>query len=245
MVEAKATPDVSYAAIKAFLDDLNTLKSALPQQPAGGSPAGGAAPGVDPCASTTNCDRLNCRIKIAYKALTAPDLTPSDLQKIITEANGFAGVTTAANDLANAQAQIDNNVKAARDGLEKIRTDFGSLPQAGPAQCPQVTGQILVDYLDVHSTAGQIIAKKEALKKDLGDLVTILQPYLQQNVWRGPTFSDYEIRTVNPTFTEQQAVSVTAKARTVQLVSSTIVIKTDDANLISTKFDVRKSALPQ
>lgn len=239
VVEAKATPDVSYAAIKAFLDDLTALQAALPQPPGEDE----EAPPVGGGDEADDCERLKELITEAFVALKKEEVTASDLRELVTGATGHAGVTKAAEKISTIQSEIDKNIDKAKTALSSIQTEFSGLTGNEPTKsCPSISAQILVDYIQVHSTADRIIETKETLHAQLGDLHGILQPYLQTAVWRGQPLTDLAIKTVNPTFAEQQSVSVTAKERTVQLVDNSIVIKTDDANVISGKFDVRKSS---
>lgn len=235
VVEAKATPDVSYTAIKAFLDDLTALQAALPSV----TPAGGAAPNAaDPC------DRLKQLIADAFRALTAQEITPGELQALVDGAHGHAGVSRAAGDLTAKQVKIRTNTDNARVALAHIRNEFSEFTKLPPPkECSNVTSKILVDYVEVRSTSDRIIAAKEALFTQLGDLQKAVQPYLQQAVWRGPALSDYAIKAIKPSFAEQQNVSVTAKQRAITLNGNSIVITTDDTNVVTGQFTVRKSSV--
>lgn len=250
VVEQKATPDVSYAAIKAFLDDLKALQGAL--QPSAAAKEAmtkafeqarlsSVAP-LDPCAQFTGCERLQCRIGQAFEILQKEVLAPAELQRLVNGATGYQGVVTASTGLVDKQKEIEANIKSAREELARIRTEYGALGNNPSQACTNISGQILVDYIQVQSTADRIIAAKEALRVQLGDLVKVLQPYLQQNAWFGQTLSDFFITSVTPTFENQQTVSASVKERTIQLDDSKIVIKSDDANVIAGKFDVRRSS---
>jgi hypothetical protein len=243
VVEAKATPDVSYAAIKAFLDDLRALQGSLPNPPAPSAGARASALGQpDRCAQLTGCERLICRINKAFDALNEKVLVATELQTLVNGATGHQGVTTASTGLIKKQKDIQDNIDLARAELALIRTEYGDLNHQHTQECAAITGRILIDYTQVQGTADQIIAKKEALREQLGELVKILQPYLQQNAWFGPTLSDSFITSVTPTFENQQTVSASVKERTIQLDDTKIVIKSDDANVVAGKFDVRRSS---
>ncbi|HTG34600.1 MAG TPA: hypothetical protein VLB76_16905 [Thermoanaerobaculia bacterium] len=243
VVEAKATPDVSYASIKAFLDDLKALQGSLPQPPA--APAAlsaSAVPPFDRCAQLTGCDRLTCRINQVFNTLNQGVLAATELQTLVNGATGHQGVTTASTGLIKQQQALKDNNDRARAELDAIRNEYSDLGHQHTQECAAITSRILIDYIQVQSTADQIIAKKEALRGQLGELVKILQPYLQQNAWFGPTLSDSFITSVTPTFENQQTVSASFKERTIQLDDSKIVIKSDDANVVAGKFDVRRSS---
>jgi hypothetical protein len=244
VVEAKATPDVSYAAIKSFLDDLKALQGSLPNPPAASAGARASSLGQpDMCARLTGCDRLNCRINQAFAALNEKVLVATELQTLVNEATGYQGVTTASTGLIKKQQDIKDNNDLARSELDKIRNEYSDLNHTHTQECAAINSRILVDYIQVQSTADQIIAKKEALRAQLGELAKTLQPYLQQNAWFGPTFSDSFITSVTPTFENQQTVSVSVKERTIQLDDdSKIVIKSDATNVVAGKFDVRRSS---
>jgi len=244
VVETKATPDVSFAAIKAFLDDLKTLQASLPQaqtEAQANAQAAKAAPAARG-ARKEDCGTLNSLIQETYTALQDPGLTAEKLQEFVTEAIGHKGVVTAEKDFVGAQQSIQKSIATARRKLGDLRAAYGSLGNDPSKTCSVVSGQILVDYIEVRSTADQIIAAKEALSQQIGELVKILQPFLDQNVWYGNVLTDYVIKTVTPSFAEQQSVSVTTKLRTVQLKGGSIVVSTDDANVIAGTFVVRKNS---
>lgn len=244
-VEAKATPDLSYAAIKAFLDDLVALQGALPQpSTVAGPPAGGGGPAAPPpcpvTPSVTGCDLLQKLVAQAYASLSTPAITAATLTEIVNGAKGHAGVTDSTKKLMAQQEAIEKSNACARTKLAAIRATFGSLDGAAKDQCLTVTGALLIDYVEVYSTAERIIAAKQALHKQLGGLVEILQPYTDDKVWRGPTLSDYEIVTLKPTFAEQRDITATVKTRTVTIANKSITVKTDDKNVVSARFDARK-----
>jgi hypothetical protein len=236
VIEAKATPDVSFEAIQAFLNDLKTLQAALPQPQ---TPLGTLT--VVPGTITENCATLASLTQEAYDALQKPELTVGVLHDRVAAANGYLGVKTASAGFVADQASIEMNIDIARMALAKIRTAYSVLQNHPSLQCSQITGQLLVDYVEVRSTADKIIAAKEALRQQLGELVKTLQPYLDQNAWQGPALTDYVIKTITPTFAEQQNLSVTAKMRTITLKDGSIVVTTDDANIITGMFVVRKN----
>ncbi len=243
IVEATATPDVSHAAIKAFLDDLTTLQPALAvplERPAAplattGPPSGGGAqphPG---------CVEFNKRIREAYNALIAKELTAAKLNTFVNAANTYAGVTDALAQFAQTQNDIVTNNNTARTALAAIRSEFGSLEAAPKLDCPDVTGQILVDYIHVHSTAEQIISTKEALHKQLGEISTVLKRYSDRRKWRGPQLDEYAIDTVKPTPAEQQDITTSIKTKSVSLANNSIVV-TDEDDEVEAKFDVRNNS---
>ena len=242
-VSAKATPDLSYGAIKGFFDDLKALAPSLgtppvaPPQPPG-PPVGGSGPDA--------CDELRTLIREAHTALVAVELSASDLEAIVNGAAGYTGVRKAAADLTAAQERIAANIKIARDRIKTIRTDFGSFGGAAPKKsCPAIGSDILVDYIEVQSTADQIIATKSALNKQLGELVKSLKPYLDVRSWRGASsaaLTDYAITRVTPTFVDQQSVSVEAKVRNVQIVDNALTITTDETTKATAEFSVRRDS---
>lgn len=244
VVEAKATPDVSYAAIKAFLDDLTALQDAL-LKASGTSVATEETPQGAPeaPAKKDDCAHLNDLINQAYALLTVQELSASVLQDLVAGANGHAGVTAASKEFVVKQKEIKINIEEARRTLAQIRTEYSALDNQPTKACGAVTGQILVDYIQVQSTADQIIAAKEALREQLGDLVKFLKPYLQQNAWHEPDLSDYLITSVTPTFTDQQTVTASVKEQSIQLDDdSMIVITSDEENVVAGTFTVRKSS---
>lgn len=247
VVDSKATPDVSYTAIKAFFDDLSALQKAL--APAGG--AGTGTPGEDrteeQMEALTGCAKLLKLIRDAHDALSEQALSASELQSLVSGATGNSGVTNAESTLALRQNDIVSENTAAREALDSIRSEFGTLhlekEDALPRdECTPINSRILVDYIQVNSTADQIIAAKEQLHAQIGDLRKSLQPYLERSEWHGKDLADYRIRSVTPTFAEQQEVSVSAKRRIVTLDGGSLSVTTDDANVISGKFTVRKSS---
>lgn len=243
-VETKATPDVSFAAIKTFLDDLKALQSSLPQAQADASARSQAAESapVPRGGQKEDCRTFSSLIQDTYTALQAPGLTADELQEIVAGANGHKGVAAAEKALVSAQQAIQTNASDARTSLGKLRSAYSALGNDPSKTCTIVTGQILVDYVEVRSTADQIIKAKEALSQQIGDLVKILQPFLPESVWFGRDLDDYVIKTVTPTFSDQQDVSVTAKLRTVQLKNGSISVSIDDANIIAGTFVVRKNS---
>ncbi|HEY0515123.1 MAG TPA: hypothetical protein VGH73_24720, partial [Thermoanaerobaculia bacterium] len=251
--ESKATPDVSFAAIQAFLDDLKTLQGSLSKGQAAALAGAQSAKVLRPSARAiepteqekqqeNDCATLNDLIQKAYTALQRPGLTAEELQSYVSEAYGHKGVTAARGHFVAAQTSIQDSIDKAKKSLADIRDKYSSLGNDPTKTCSTITGQILVDYIEVRSTADQIIAKKEALSQQIGGLVKILQPFLDPNVWYGRDLTDYVIKpSVTPTFAEQQNLSASVKVRTVQLNGSSIVVSTDDANIIATTFVVRKN----
>jgi hypothetical protein len=240
-VEAKATPDVSFTAIQAFLSDLKTLQGSLPQPAA--APAGAflaARPSGGWCSGKSGCDRIDCLTQEAYKNLNDPGLSPDNLKTYVNEASGYQGVQDASSNFVKAQTYIGETIKNAREILAEMGIEYGKL---GATACTKAGAQTVADYMQLHSTADQIIAKKEALSQQIGELVKSLQPFLKPDVWFGTT-TDYVIKpSVIPTFAEQQNLSVSAKVRTVTVQNGSIVVSTDDTNLIVATFVVRKNTL--
>ncbi len=259
-VEAKATPDVSFSAIQAFFNDLKTLQDSLPQGQsdalANAQRATAARANARKVALTDqeqakeqSCSDLNDLIQKAYTALQEPGLTAEELQTYVSEATGREGVTTANADFVNGQKSIQKSIDDAKDSLAKIHDKYGSLGNDPSQTCSAITGQILVDYIQVRSTADQVITAKEALIQQIGELIKILQPFLYQpdqpdkSVWYAQDPTSYVITpAVTPTFTEQQNISVSVKVRTVQPKGNSIVVSTDDANPIAATFIVRKNS---
>jgi hypothetical protein len=249
VVESKATPDVSFAAITAFFDDLKGLQGSFGLADTDDSvsdladlrflqPAGATQSKPQPA----NCDALKKLILRAYGALkqAAP---VAEFQQAVAEATGRSGVISARTKLLAEQASIQDDITSARALLTQIRTQYGALDKNKPTgSCSVVTGQILVDYVEVRSTADRILAAKENLAQQLGNLAKTLDPLVDQGVWYGPSSSDYVIKTVTPTFAEQQGVTATVKTRSVKLDNGSIVISSDDTNVVSATLVVRKSS---
>jgi hypothetical protein len=240
-VEVNSTPDVSFAAIKSFLNDLEALQTALPQPPP--PPSAGVA--AQSKVVSDDCTTINTLLMGAYKALHDQELTTQKLQDVVLGATGRSGIKMASASLVGYQETVNNNITTAQADLAQIRTTYSALQNNPPAQCENITAQMLVDYVEVRGTADQIIGVKEALSKQLGDLVNTLQPYLtadQENNWQGDDYNDYVIKRVTPTFSDQQNVSATVKKRTEMLKDGSIVVTTDDANPITATFAVRKNS---
>jgi hypothetical protein len=217
-VDVQAKPDANYEAIKAFLDDLNTLQNALPQPPAPPPPpspsGGGAAKLVHE--ATVDCASINTLTTAAYKALHEPEVTDKSLHDVIVKASGLSGVQAAEATLSQNKKAVDDDISLARADLARIRTLYSALQNQPSAKCETITAQMVIDYIEVRSTADQIIAAKETLSQNLGDLVNTLQIYdLPSSPWMGEGKIEYVIKTVTPNSTDQQNVSVTVKTRTV------------------------------
>jgi hypothetical protein len=240
-VDARATPDANFVAIQAFLADLKTLQNALPQPPA--PPAGAAAERLSRSAGE-DCVTLYTLTTTAYNALHATEVTGPSLRDVVAGATGHQGVDTAATTLSMDQSAVNQNIVVARTALASIRTLYSGLQNHPSATCSEITAQILVDYVEVSRTADQIIIAKETLSKQIGDLVKTLQTYRDPKLWRGDHLTDFVIKTVTPTFADQQSVTATAKVRTVTLgTDNSLVVTTDDANAITASFTVRKNSI--
>ncbi len=241
-VESKATPDPSFTAIQAFLDDLRGLQSSLPQPAA--SPLGGGNDN-DPqkqAQGGPGCTVLQDLISQAYAALTTPTFTADELRTIISGAHGNAGVESSYGMLGDEQQEITDNITLARSTLDSIRNNFGGLNKKPSENCGDITSRILIDYIEVHSIAERIIAKKEALRQQLADLSKVLEPFRDAKDWRGPSLTDFAIHKVTPTFAEQQNVTASVQEKTVSLTgNNTIETKTGEAAVA--KMDVRKNSL--
>ncbi len=245
-VEAKATPDANFTAIQAFLSDLKSLQDALPAPPTPPSPAGGeekAKAFAAAMAAADDCEKINLLIQKAYEALTDKELTAASLKGLVNGATGYNGVNAASVGLLKAQGDIDANVKNAQDALDLIRKTYSRLKNTPTANCKPVTGQILVDYVEVRTTADSIIATKEAIRRQIDLLLKTLQPFLGSSSPWFPNTNDYVISTVTPTFADQQNVTATAKVRSVSIKADSIVDSTDDINVTTAAFVVRKNSI--
>src|ERR1700753_195342 len=141
------------------------------------------------------------------------------------------------------QKVLQGSIIRARDSLSQIRSLYGALDGNKPnGGCRAFTPQVLVDYMEVRSAADRILAAKENLAQQLGNLAKTLDPFVDPGVWYGPSSSDYIIKTVTPTFAEQQGVAATVKTRSVKLDDGSLVITSDDANVVSAALVVRKSS---
>lgn len=241
VVESKGTPDPSFTAIKAFLEDLKALQDSLDpdnasvtKKPGEGPPAGGS--GED-----AGCTSLRSQILEAYKALVASRFDAKELKRIVTISRGNAGVNRAYDDLVKVQQEIKADIETARKILIQIRSEFGSLLKAPMQICNGIDSRILIDYVEVYSTAEQIIAKKETLRQQLGELSLVLDPYRDSRNWQGSSLADYAIHRVTPTFAELQNVTASAQVKTIQLAGDTIEVKTGTA--VVAKIDVRRNTL--
>ncbi len=244
-VEQKATADVSYAAIKQFLEDLKEFQKALPSQPL----TGGGGTATDPC------DILEGLITGIETAAKDPELTADSLKSIVDAAHGYSGspgsvdegVHGAVTNLTRAKKQITDNVDTIEKNLKRIRDEFtadlGARPQH---ECTSdlARAKALADrYRELRDKiTPPIITSKKGLAASIDDLLAFLATFDDDKAWAGPNKSDYRIDAVKPTFEEMKTVTIHATAKKVSLVNDKIVVTEVADTKVDASFDVRRSS---
>jgi hypothetical protein len=215
VVNAEASADVSYASLKAFLEDVQKAQANLaPAPPATGGSLRTAA------GERTACGQLLDHVTALHQALEAKELTPATLTTIVEKATGFRGVQDAANDLRQKKGEIDGNIEKAEKALQALRTEFSSFAGAPPTKdcraeldstrAPimakteaqrtpadkqalallKTVDEAIVKFADLQKQAPDVIAKKQKLSASIDEILKTLAPYLVMSRWRGPIPND-------------------------------------------------------
>lgn len=272
-INSEATPDVSYASLKAFLEDLQKAQANLAPKPA---VAGGLE---DAAKAVTACSELLALVDQLHAALEDKELNTATVEQIVEGAAGFNGVKKAVNDLALKKQTIDANVSEAEEALKTLRTDFSAL--AGGAPKKNCLGEIqkaltnlqnidaasrsandnkTIDLLQdqvsaveaaqkkfagIAAKADDIIAAKKKLSASIGEILKGLQKYNVELGWRGPNLSDWDLnQKIRPNFVSQQKVTVVAKAMDVVLdEKNVLVVKDVEKSKQTADFRMRQDSL--
>ena len=240
-INTKETPSPNYEALKAFLADLQGFIKTFEKAPTGAGTLGQAdsPPEREPCAE------LRKRIDTINEALRKNELTAAELKRHVDAAIGFDGVTSAIANLKTVSNNIENNVKIVENTTKSIIADYSGLGADKPKKaCAAIASDVLVDYLSITSTAGEILTRKRALKKALDDVVKNLEPLVAtDDDWRGEDeLTDYALTRFTPTFETDRTVSVTAIRRTIEVKDGVLTVGAADATKRDVTFLVKRDS---